>query len=45
MRERLSKDFTREMYQNWKGFYEMFENELKEDKEVSESEALEEASS
>ena len=37
MRDRLSKDFTREMYQNWKGFYDMFVTELEAQNEQLEN--------
>ena len=33
MRERLSKDFTKEMYDGWKEFYEMFNTQLETDAE------------
>ena len=37
MRDRLSKDFTKEMYENWKGFYDMFVTELEAQNEQLEN--------
>ena len=37
MRERLSKDFTKEMYDGWKEFYELFNTQLETDTEQLEN--------